>query len=60
MFVKGVVMRVLVPLLFVLIVLSLLLQLLYFVFVVHFQDVVASVVIFFVVFSIYKLFTRGR
>ena len=53
-------MRVLVPLLFVLIAVSLLLQLLYFVFVVNFQNVVASVVIFFVVFSIYKLFTRGR
>ena len=42
-------MRVLVPLLFVLIVLSLLLQLLHFVFVVHFQDVVASVVIIVVI-----------
>lgn len=53
-------MRVLVPLLFVLIVLSLLLQFLYFIFVVHFQDVVASVVITVVVLSVYKLFTRGR
>ena len=57
-------MRVLVPLLFVLIGLSLLLQLLYFVFVVHFEDVVASVVITFVVagiwFCVYKLCNRGR
>ena len=53
-------MRVLVPLLFVLIGLSLLLQFLWFVFVVHFQDVVASVVIVFVVFSVYKLFAKGR
>ena len=53
-------MRVLVPLLFVLIVLSLLLQFLYFIFVVHFQDVVASVVITVVVLSVYKLCTRGR
>ena len=45
-------MRVLVPLLFVLIVLSLLLQLLHFVFVVHFQDVVASVVIIVVIAGI--------
>jgi hypothetical protein len=52
--------RVLVPILFVLIAVSLLLQLLYFVFVVHFQDVVASVVIIGVVLSIYKLSTRGR
>ena len=53
-------MRVLVPLLFVLIAVSLLLQLLHFVCVVHFEDVVASVVITVVVLSIYKLFTRGR
>ena len=59
-FVKGVVMRVLVPILFVLIAVSLLLQLLHFVFVVHFVDVVGSVVIIFIAFSIYKLFTRGR
>ena len=43
-------MRVLVPLLFVLIAVSLLLQFLHFIFVVHFQDVVASVVIIFIVF----------
>jgi hypothetical protein len=53
-------MRVLVLLLFVLIGLSLLLQLLHFMFVVHFQDVVASVVITAVVLSVYKLCTRGR
>jgi hypothetical protein len=53
-------MRVLVPLLFVLMAVSLLLQFLWFVFVVHFQDVVASVLIFFVVFSVYKLFAKGR
>ena len=57
-------MRVLVPLLFVLIAVSLLLQLLHFVFVVHFVDVVGSVVIIFIVFSIYKLryklSARGR
>ena len=56
-------MRVLVPLLFVLIGLSLLLQLLYFVFVVHFEDVVASVVITAVVasiwFCVYRLCNRG-
>ena len=53
-------MRVLVPLLFVLIGLSLLLQFLWFVFVVHFEEVVASVVIVFVVFFVYKLFAKGR
>jgi hypothetical protein len=57
-------MRVLVPLLFVLIGLSLLLQLLYFVFVVHFEEVVASVVITAVVagiwFCAYRLCARGR
>ena len=53
-------MRLLVPLLFVLIAVSLLLQLLHFVFVVHFEDVVASVVIIGVVLFIYKLCTRGR
>lgn len=53
-------MRVLVPLLFVLIGLSLLLQFLWFVFVVHFEEVVASVVITFVVFFVYKLFAKGR
>ena len=53
-------MRVLVPLLFVLIGLSLLLQFLWFVFVVHFEEVVATVVIAFVVFSVYKLFAKGR
>ena len=36
------------------------LLILHFVFVVHFEDVVASVVITVVVLSIYKLFTRGR
>ena len=56
-------MRLLVPLLFVLIAVSLLLQLLHFVFVVHFEDVVASVVIVGVVslpFVFRLLFTRGR
>ena len=53
-------MRVLVPLLFVLIGLSLLLQFLWFVFVVHFEEVVATVVIAFVVFFVYKLFAKGR
>ena len=57
-------MRVLVPLLFVLIVLSLLLQLLHFVFVVHFQDVVASVVIIVVIagisFCVSKWLNRRR
>ena len=57
-------MRVLVPLLFVLIGLSLLLQLLHFVFVVHFEEVVATVVITAVVasiwFCVYRLCTRGR
>lgn len=53
-------MRVLVPLLFVLIGLSLLLQFLWFVFVVHFEEVVATVVITFVVFFVYKLFAKGR
>jgi Kef-type K+ transport system membrane component KefB len=56
-------MRVLVPLLFVLIGLSLLLQLLYFIFVVHFEEVVATVVITAVVasisFCVYKLRNRG-
>jgi len=57
-------MRVLVPLLFVLIAVSLLLQFLHFIFVVHFQDVVASVVITAVIasiwFCVYKLCNRGR
>jgi len=57
-------MRVLVPLLFVLVALSLLLELLHFVFIVHFEEVVASVVIVVIVasisFCVYKLFTRGR
>jgi hypothetical protein len=53
-------MRVLVPLLFVLIALSLLLQLLHFVFVVHFEEVVATVVIFFVVLFVFKLFAKGH
>ena len=57
-------MRVLVPLLFVLIGLSLLLQFLWFVFVVHFEEVVATVVITAVVasisFCVYKLFAKGR
>lgn len=52
-------MRVLVPLLFVLIAVSLLLELLHFVFVVHFVDVVGSVVITAVVagiwFCVYRL-----
>ena len=43
-------MRVLVPLLFVLVLLYWLLVLLHFVFVVHFEEVVATVVITFVVF----------
>jgi hypothetical protein len=46
-------MRVMIPLLFVLVAVSLLLQFLWFVFVVHFQDVVASVVITAVVASIW-------
>lgn len=56
-------MRVLVPLLFVMVVLYWLLCLLYFIFVVHFEDVVASVVIVGVVslpFVFRLLFTRGR
>jgi len=53
-------MRVLVPLLFVMVVLYWVCQLLWFVFVTNFENVVASFVICFVVFSIYKLFTRGR
>jgi hypothetical protein len=53
-------MRVLVPVLFVLIGLSLLLQFLWFVFVVHFEEVVASVVISFVVLFVFKLFAKGR
>ena len=57
-------MRVLVPLLFVLIGLSLVLQVLHFVFVVHFEEVVATVVIVVIVasisFCVYKLSTRGR
>jgi hypothetical protein len=53
-------MRVLVPVLFVLIGLSLLLQLLHFVFVVHFEEVVATVVISFVVLFVFKLFAKGR
>jgi len=58
------VMRVLIPVLFVLVALSLLLELLHFVFIVHFEEVVASVVIVVIVasisFCVYKLFTRGR
>jgi hypothetical protein len=46
--------------LFVMVVLYWFLCLLHFIFVVHFQDVVASVVITVVVLSIYKLCTRGR
>jgi len=53
-------MRVGVPLLFVMVVLYWFLCLLNFIFVVHFQDVVASVVIIVVVLSVYKLCTRGR
>ena len=57
-------MRVGLPLLCVLIVLSLLLQLLHFVFVVHFQDVVASVVIIVVIagisFCVSKWLNRRR
>ena len=53
-------MRVLVPLLFVLVGLSLLLQFLWFVFVVHFEEVVATVVISFVVLFVFKLFAKGR
>ena len=53
-------MRVLVPVLFVLIGLSLLLQFLWFVFVVHFEEVVASVVISFVLLFVFKLFAKGR
>lgn len=48
------------PLLFVMVGVYWVLQLLWFVFVVHFQEVVASVVITFVVFSVYKLFAKGR
>jgi hypothetical protein len=53
-------MRVLVPLLFVLVLLYWLLLLLHFVFVVHFEEVVASVVISFVVLFVFKLFAKGR
>jgi hypothetical protein len=56
-------MRVLVPLLFVLIGLYWLLLLLHFVFVVHFEEVVATVVISAVVasvsFCVYRLCNRG-
>lgn len=53
-------MRVLVPLLFVAVLFYWLLLFLHLVFVVHFHDVVASVVITSVVFSIYKLCVRNR
>ena len=53
-------MRLLVPLLFVMVVVYWLLLFLHFIFVVHFEDVVASVVIIGVVLFIYKLCTRGR
>jgi len=56
-------MRVLVPLLFVMVAVYWVLQLLHFVFVVHFEDVVASVVITAVVasvsFCVYRLCNRG-
>jgi hypothetical protein len=47
-------MRVLVPLLFVMVAVYWLLQLLYFVFVTNFENVVASVVIVFIVFVLYR------
>ena len=47
-------MRVLVPLLFVMVGVYWLLQLLYFVFVTNFENVVASVVIVFIVFVLYR------
>jgi hypothetical protein len=47
-------MRVLVPLLFVMVAVYWVLQLLHFVFVLHFEEVVASVVIVFIVFVFYK------
>ena len=57
-------MRVLLPLLLVAVVIYWVCQLLWFVFVVHFQDVVASVVITAVVasiwFCVYRLCNRGR
>lgn len=53
MFVKGVVMKVLVPLLFVMVVLYWVCQLLWFVFVTNFENVVASFVICFVVLFLY-------
>ena len=53
-------MRLLVPLLFVMVAIYWVCELLWFVFVVHFGEVVATVVITFVVFSVYKLFARGR
>ena len=57
-------MRVMIPLLFVLVAVSLLSQFLWFVFVTHFVDVVASVVITAVVasiwFCVYRLCNRGR
>ena len=56
-------MRVLVPLLFVMVAVYWVLQLLHFVFVVHFEEVVASVVITAVVasvsFCVYRLCNRG-
>lgn len=47
-------MRVLVPLLFVMVGVYWLLQLLHFVFVTNFENVVASVVIVFIVFVLYR------
>lgn len=47
-------MRVLVPLLFVMVAVYWLLQLLYFVFVTNFENVVASVVIVFIVLVLYR------
>jgi hypothetical protein len=56
-------MRVLVPLLFVMVAVYWVLQLLHFVFVLHFEEVIASVVITAVVasvsFCVYRLCNRG-
>ena len=49
-------MRVLVPLLFVVVAVYWLLQVLWFVFVANFENVVASVVIVFIVFVLYRGF----
>ena len=53
-------MRLLVPLLFVMVAIYWVCELLWFVFVTNFEGVVASVVITFVVFSVCILFVRGR